>query len=96
MVITMVDAEVAPERAETLLAMWNEVAGGPKPPGLERAYLLRAGDAWRIATVWESREALDAVRASGETPGAIRIFAAAGAEPKLTIYEIEGAVEAVH
>lgn len=93
MVISMVDAEVAPENVEALLAMWGEVTGGPMPPGLLRSYLLRSGDAWRISTFWESREAIDAMRASGVTPGAVRVFTAANAEPKLTIFEVAGHLE---
>ena len=93
MVVTTVDGDVAPENVEGLLSKWAEVTGGPKPPGWLRAYLLRAGEAWRIESIWESREAIDAMRASGETPGAIRVFAAANAEPKLTIFEVEDTVE---
>jgi hypothetical protein len=93
MVITMVEAEVASSKVEALQAMWGEVTTGTLPDGLKESFLLRAGDAWRIATVWESREALEAMRSSGNTPGALRVFAAAGAEPKLTIFEVEGHLE---
>ena len=93
MVITMVEAEVAPSKVEALQAMWGEVTSGPLPPGLKESFLLSAAEVWRIASVWESREALEAMRNSGETPGALRVFAAARAEPKLTIFEVEGHLE---
>ncbi len=93
MVVTIVSGEVVPENVDALGAMWSEVTSGPLPPGLQRSFLLNAGADWRIVTIWRSREDLDSMRASGETPGAIRVFAAAGAEPKLTIFEVEGHLE---
>ncbi len=94
MVVTVVDAEVEPERVADLLAAWDGVTGGQLPPGLQESFLMRAGDAWRIATVWESREALDEMRRTTDTPGALRVFRAAGAEPKLMVFEVARHFEA--
>ncbi len=44
---------------------------------------------WRILTVWQSQEALDAMRSSGETPRGVLIFRSAHAEPTLSIFKIE-------
>jgi len=46
---------------------------------------VRDVDLWRIVTVWTSREALNAVRASGQTPRGVLFFRAAGAEPTLSV-----------
>ena len=88
-VITMLEARVAPERVADLQAAYAEAAGGPFPPGLVRSTLLRhANDptTWRIETIWESHDALAAMRATGK-PRGIQIFEAAGATPSLSIFE---------
>ncbi len=90
MVFTIVSGEVVPEKVDALKSMWSEVTGGPFPPGLQRSFLLNAGTDWRIVTMWRSREELDSMRASGETPGAIRVFAAGKSEPTLAIFEVVG------
>ena len=94
MVVTVVDAEVEPERVADLLAAWDGVTGGRLPPGLQESFLMRAGDAWRIATVWGSREALEEMRRTTDTPGALRVFRAAGAEPTLAVFEVARHFEA--
>jgi hypothetical protein len=43
---------------------------------------------WRILSVWKSREALDEMRGSGETPAGVLMFRNAGAEPKLSIFDV--------
>ncbi len=92
MVITQVEAECDADRTQDLLDAWRRVAGGPLPPGLERSYLMHSGTTWRIATFWESRGALEEMRRTTETPGALAVFAAAGAEPTVTIFEVQGYV----
>jgi heme-degrading monooxygenase HmoA len=87
MVVTMLEAEVAPERAGDLENAFARETAGPTPPGLVRSFLLH-GPTWRIATVWESREALEAMRSSGETPAGVRMFREAGAEPALSVFEV--------
>jgi len=89
-VLTVLEARVAPERESALQAAYGEAARGPFPPGLERSLLLRGTTdrtAWRIETVWESSEALAAMRGSG-TPRGIQIFRAAGAEPTVSVLEV--------
>lgn len=87
MVVTMLEAEVAAGRTADLEAAFAANTAGELPPGLARSYLLR-GETWRLVTVWESRQALDAMRASGETPAGVLMFRAAGAEPVLTVLEV--------
>jgi hypothetical protein len=51
--------------------------------------LARAGDGrWRIHTVWESRDAVMAMRASAVRPAAIEVFAAAGAATDVSIWDV--------
>ncbi len=88
--MTILEAEVAAERMGALEAAYRE-AITQLEPGLEQTFLVRDAKnphAWRIITLWESREALVAMRQSGETPRGVLIFRAAGAEPTLTILEV--------
>jgi len=43
---------------------------------------------WRIVTVWESRDALETMRQSGETPRGVLMFRAADAEPMLSVFDV--------
>jgi len=90
MVLTVLEAHVSPERQPALQAAYAEAAQGPFPRGLVRSTLLRATNArtlWRIETLWESPEALAAMRGTG-TPRGVQIFHAAGAEPSLTVLDV--------
>ncbi len=42
---------------------------------------------FRIITVWESREALDAMRQQG-TPRGVMMFREAGVDPHLTVFDV--------
>ncbi len=91
MVITVLQAQVATEHVATLERIYREETAGAIDPGIVETYLvqnMREPATWQIITVWESREALDAMRATGETPRGIVIFRAAGAEPALTILRV--------
>jgi hypothetical protein len=91
MVVTMVEAEVAPERADDLRRAYREVVAEGLPDYIVETFLLQltASSTWRIATVWRDRSDVERLRASGETPPAMAIFAAAGADhPSLGIFEV--------
>jgi hypothetical protein len=49
---------------------------------------LKDASLWQILTVWQSREALDAMRRTGETPRGVLMFRAAGAEPTLSVLDL--------
>jgi hypothetical protein len=88
-VVTVLEARVAPERVADLRAAYAAAAAGPFPPGLAGSSLLQRSDdpaVWRIETVWQSPEALAAMRGAGK-PRGVMIFEAAGATPSLTIFE---------
>jgi quinol monooxygenase YgiN len=90
MVITILQAEVAPDKVEALETAYRE-AIVRLDAGMVRTFLLRdarAPSSWQIVTVWESAEALEAMRQSGVTPRGITLFRAAGAEPRLSLFEV--------
>jgi hypothetical protein len=90
MPLTVLEAHVAPEHELALRAAYEEAAQGPFPRGLVRSTLSRGTNdqtLWRIDTLWESPEALAAMRGSG-TPRGIQIFRAAGAEPVVSVLEV--------
>ncbi|HXJ31787.1 MAG TPA: antibiotic biosynthesis monooxygenase [Gemmatimonadales bacterium] len=89
LVVTVLEAHVAPERAGDLQAAYRDAAAGPFPPGLVASILLRhASDPthWRIETTWQSHEALAAMRGAGK-PRGLQIFEAAGASPSLSVFD---------
>ena len=89
MVVTVLEATVAPDRIADLKAAYSK-SGAQMPPGLVRTDLLSVSNdqtRWRIQTFWSSRGALDAMRQQG-TPAGVLMFRAAGAEPTLTVFDV--------
>lgn len=93
MILTVLEAMVAPERAEELQAAFRSAAA-EVPPGLVRTQLVHSvNDArWRIETLWSSREALDAMRSKG-TPAGVLMFRAAGPEPTLGVFTVVSTID---
>lgn len=90
MVITILEAQVAPEKASILEATYQQ-ALEHLDAGIVQTLLLQSTKdptLWQIVTRWESRAALDAMRQSGETPRGVLIFRAAGAEPRLSVFRV--------
>lgn len=95
MVLTILEATVAPERAADLQSAFRS-AEHQVPPGFIRSHLVAAADdsnRWRIETLWTSGEALAAMRQAG-TPAGVLMFRAAGAEASLAVYEVVATIEA--
>lgn len=93
MVITILEATVDEGRWPDLLAAYAGAAG-EEEPGMRGSYLVQDGAAperWRIISVWESGEALAAMRAAGPPKGPL-FFRAAGAEPTLSIWNVREAL----
>ena len=89
MVLTILEATVAPERVADLQAAFR-AAAAQVPPGFIRSHLVSAAadpTRWRIETLWTSREALAAMRQTG-TPAGVLMFRAAGAEPSLSLFDV--------
>ena len=94
MVLTVLEATVAPERAADLQTAFRRAATHV-PPGLVRSQLVTAvadPTQWRIETLWASREVLAAMRQTG-TPAGVLVFRAAGAEPSLSVYDVDFTIE---
>ncbi len=90
MVVTMLEARVPDDQAAVLIDQYG-AAVGALPPVIVETFLLHAAgsDLWRIVTVWASEDALDEYRRSVDTPAGVLMFRAAGAEPSLTIFDVE-------
>ena len=90
MVITILEAQVAPGNAARLEAAYRQGIA-QLDAGIVQTFLLRDlkdPGVWRIVTVRESREALETMRRSGETPRGVLMFRAADAEPVLSIFDV--------
>ena len=90
MVITILQAQVAPEKATILEATFKQ-AIEHLDAGITQTFLLHSAKEsglWQIVTVWESREALEAMRQSGETPRGVLIFRFVDAEPILSVFGV--------
>ena len=89
-VATILEGQVAPERASHLRAAYSDAAAGPFPPGLLSSSLLRSAsdpNVWRIQTYWASDDDLKRMRTAGK-PRGVQIFEAANAAPVLSIFEV--------
>ena len=90
MVITVLEASVAADRASDLERVYRERTA-QVPSDIIETFLVRdTGDArvFRIITVWVSREALESMRSSGVKPTGVQIFEAVGATPTLSIFDV--------
>ena len=91
MVITILEAHIAPDMAPALLTAYQNGLSH-LPPQMVQTFLINSTadkSVWRILSVWKSREALEEMRRSRETPEGILMFRAAGAEdPKLSIFDV--------
>lgn len=92
MFVTIVEGIVEAEREGDLRIAWDEETGtGALPDGFIESSLLRTdAGAWRVVTVWESREAVMAMRASGAPPAALTMFERAGSRPTVSMWTVEG------
>jgi heme-degrading monooxygenase HmoA len=95
MFVTIVEGAVEAARESDLLSAWKDKTAGVLPAGFIESSLLRAeGGRWRVVTVWESKEAVMAMRASGEPPAALVMFEQAGSKPSVSMWTVEGRVSA--
>jgi hypothetical protein len=95
MMLTILEATVAPERVVDLQTAFHNAAT-QVPAGLIRSHLVSSAadpSLWRIETLWTSRDALIAMRQAG-TPAGVLMFRAAGAEPALSLFDVVSTIEA--
>src|SRR6186713_53727 len=94
MFFTIVEGVVEAAREGDLRSAWTEETTRQLPPGLIESSLLRSEHGtWRIVTVWDSKDAVMAMRAL-EKPAALLMFEAAGSEPSVSMWTVEGRVNA--
>jgi hypothetical protein len=87
--LSLVAAEIAPERQAEVVAAYRAMVETDLPPVIRETFLLVADDGIvAIATVWNSREALEAVRLAPEEPFARRVLREAGGDPKAQFFDI--------
>ena len=90
-VITIVEGKVPISKAKEFETAYKSLKQDALTPGLVGSSLLRKSDnpeIYRIETVWESREALEKMRSSTQTPKAIELFQKVKASPRLEIYDL--------
>lgn len=88
-VLTIVAADIDQAQCDALVAAYGELLTGDRPDGLIETRLLGDGQGhWAIHTLWRDREALDAMRGSGEPPAAPALFRRFGAQPSLTVMDV--------
>ncbi len=90
-VITIVEGKVPVSKAKEFETAYASLKQDALTPGLIRSSLIRKSDnpeIYRIETVWESREALEKMRSSTQTPKAIELFQKVKASPHLEIYDL--------
>jgi heme-degrading monooxygenase HmoA len=93
MFVTIVEGNVEAEREADLRSAWERTSTGALPAGFIESSLLRSDDgSWRIVTVWESRDAVMAMRASTERPAALMMFEEAGSAPSVSMWNVEGRI----
>lgn len=91
MVLTILVAKVSENYWQTLQDTY-EIMTKNVPPTIKKSYLVQDQNNrlfWKILTIWESQDALKAMRESGETPTGVIIFQKVKAEPSLAIYDIK-------
>jgi quinol monooxygenase YgiN len=90
MVITILEAHVGAENWSVFQDDYKNRTAQLPPQMLQTFLLQDVADQtlWRIISVWKSREALDEMRNSGETPTGVLMFRNVGAEPKLSIFNV--------
>jgi heme-degrading monooxygenase HmoA len=90
MVMTILEGRVEKDHWPTLEQAYKQ-GSQYQEAGLVQSFLIHSSkepDLWRIITLWSSREALEAMRQSTETPRGVLMFRQAHTEPQLSIFEV--------
>ncbi len=88
-IISILEGDLPPDKAAKLEANFND---GSLEPGMMRMFLIKNGNKCKIITLWESREALNAMKSKG-TPKTVLMFRYAGVEGALLNYDVVGIKE---
>ena len=84
--MSILEADLPADKATKLEANFAE---GTKAldPGVIKIFLIKNGGKCKIITLWESREAVNAMKSKG-TPKGVLMFRYAGVEPTLLVYDV--------
>ena len=88
-VLSFVSASVSPDRRDEVVRSYTDAVAGELGPGVRQTFLLSGEDeTMAIATVWNSRDDLNAYIASVEEPLARQMLREAGGEPQAKFFDI--------
>jgi heme-degrading monooxygenase HmoA len=85
-VMTILEGELPPDKSAKLEANFAEYVKALEP-GIVQTSLIRNGAKCKVLTLWESKEALSAMKVKG-TPKGVLLFRYAGVEPALLAYDV--------
>lgn len=87
--LSLVSAGIPPERQPEVVEAYRRMVGAGLPPAIRETFLLVSEDGTvAVATLWESRAALDAVRSGPEEPFARRVLREAGGAPEARFFDV--------
>ena len=86
MVISILEGELPPDKVVKLEANFAEYIKALEP-GIVQTSLIRNAGKCKVIILWESKEALTAMKVKG-TPKAVLLFRYAGVEPTLLAYDV--------
>ena len=87
--MTVLEARVLPDRAAELKRLYE--GAGPLPSQMLQAILVQSATdplVWRGISIWRSRAALEEYRRSISTPTGIMMFRSVGAEPTISVWDV--------
>jgi hypothetical protein len=90
MVITNLEARLSDGQASILKESFKNATKN-LDKGILQTFLLQNPkdlSQWRIETIWESFEVLNEMRKKEDPPRGVLMFREAGAEPKLSIFDV--------
>jgi hypothetical protein len=87
-VVTMVSADIAPERVPDVIAGFGAAIRTGMPERRHTSLLRGDGDLLRIVTVWRNREDLERYLSTTERPFAVGLLADAGGAPVVEVLEL--------
>ena len=90
MIMTSVEAHVAPEKHELLRQTFREQTLNP-PRELKQVLLIQSSSdptLWRTVGFWPNRVVFEGYRNSGEVAAAFKVFRSAGAEPTVHVFDV--------
>lgn len=85
-VMSILEAEMPADKAAKLEANFAEGIKALEP-GVSEIFFIKNGGKCKIVILWESKEALFAMKSKG-TPKAVLMFRYAGVEPSLLAYDV--------